>query len=382
LGILAALVVAGGGFYWFDRAGQSAAPVPAAPQTPSVRTALATAQSLPVYVRGLGRVDPSNAVQLKSRVDGQIERVLYTEGQEVVPGQALVEIDPRPYQAAVAQAEGQLERDQAQLQAARADLERLTPLIEKGFATHQSHDQQVSLVGQFTAAIKTDQAMLDNAKLNLGFATVRAPIAGRIGKRLVDAGNVVHAGDNTVLAEIEQIHPVAVVLTVPQDALPAIQAAQRRGRVPVEARDADDQVLIGTGELILVGNGIDQQTGTIDLKAIFENDKDALWPGQFVTARVVTETRSNAVAVPMAAIEPGPAGKFVYVVDDKSTVQARPVRLGAPVRDLAVVEFGLQPGESVVLDHQDLLKPGMIVKVDPVSAEAATGGAGGAERRS
>jgi multidrug efflux system membrane fusion protein len=382
VGVLIVLAAAGGGYaFWQHRTAEVPAPAPQH-STPVVKTMRASVQSRPVYVRGLGRVDPFNAVQLKSRVDGQIERVLFTEGQEVVPGQALVEIDPRPYQAAVAQAEGQLERDQAQLQAARADLDRLSPLIEKGFATHQSHDQQASLVGQFTGAIKTDQAMLDNAKLNLSFAVIRAPIAGRIGKRLVDAGNVVHAGDNTVLAEIDQIHPVAVVLTVPQDVLPALQAAKEQGPVKVEARGADDRTLIGTGELVLIGNAIDQQTGTIELKATFDNAKDVLWPGQFVTARVETAARDNAIAVPMAAVEPGPDGKFVYVVDDKSTVQARVVRLGPPSHDMAVIESGLLPGEIVVLDRHDQLKPGMIVKVDEQTAGPTIGDAGQAGRRS
>jgi membrane fusion protein, multidrug efflux system len=379
LGILAILAMAGGGYgYWLHRTGEAAIPAAPARATPVVKTARAAIHCLPVYVRGIGRVDPFNAVDLKTRVDGQIDRVLFTEGQQVESGQALVEIDPRPYQAAVAQAEGQLARDQAQLQAAKADLGRSTALVEKGFATHQSYDQQTSLVGQFTAAIKTDQAMLDNARLNLGFATIRAPMAGRIGKRLVDAGNVIHAADSTVLAEIVQIHPISVVLTVPQDALPEIQAHQKDGALKVEARGADDQKLIGIGDLTLIGNSIDQQTGTIELKATFDNSGDTLWPGQFVTARVITAMRNNAVAVPMAAVEPGPAGKFVYVVDEHSAVQPRPVRLGAPAHGLAVVEMGLQPGEAVVLDQQDQLKPGMSVQaeeqaLDPAICDAADG---------
>jgi membrane fusion protein, multidrug efflux system len=383
LGILAVVAIAGGGYgYWEHRAGEAAIPAPPLRMTPVVKTARAAEHCLPVYVRGIGRVDPFNAVELKSRVDGQIDRVLFTEGEEVKPGQALLEIDPRPYQAAVTQAEGQLARDQAQLQAARADLDRSTALVQKGFATHQSYDQQSSLVGQFTAAIKTDQATLDNARLNLGFTTLKAPIAGRIGKRLVDAGNIIHAADNTVLAEIVQIHPISVVMTVPQDALPEIQAHQKQGRLKVEARGADDQKLIGIGELTLIGNSIDQQTGTIELKASFDNDQDVLWPGQFVTARVITAMRNNAVAVPEAAIEPGPAGKFVYVVDDKSTVQPRQVRLGAPAHGLAVIDMGLNPGDTVVLDQQDQLKPGMSVKPEEQAVEPAICDAGEIAQRS
>ncbi len=382
IGILAILATAGSGYaYWLHRTGHAATREAARP-TPVVKTARAAVQSLPVYVRGIGRVDPFNAVELKTRVDGQIDRVLFTEGQQVEAGQALVEIDPRPYQAAVSQAEGQLARDQAQLLAAKADLDRSSALVQKGFATHQSYDQQVSQVGQFTAAIKSDQAMLDNARLNLGFATIRAPIAGRIGRRLVDAGNVVHAADNTILAEIVQIHPVSVILTVPQDALPDIQAHLKDGPLKVEARGADDAKLIGIGDLALIGNSIDRQTGTIELKSVFDNASEALWPGQFVTARVITATRTNAVAVPMAAIEPGPEGKFVYVVDAESKVQPRPVRLGAPAHGLAVVETGLQSGDIVVLDQQDQLKPGMSVKAEEAPPEPSMSGMVDAERRS
>jgi multidrug efflux system membrane fusion protein len=378
LGILGVVGIAAAGYAWWHYYGSEADATPAQPlrPTPVVKTVRAATHCLPVYVRGIGRVDPFNQVQIKSRVDGQIDRVLFTEGDEVKAGQPLVEIDPRPYAAAVAQAEAQLARDQAQLQAARADLDRSNTLVQKGFATHQTVDQQSSLVGQYSAAIKADQAALDNAKLNLSFATIRAPIAGRIGKRLVDAGNIIHAADNTVLAEIVQIHPISVVLTVPQDALPDIQVHQKDGHLKVEARGADDQKLIGMGELTLIGNTIDQLTGTIELKASFDNADDKLWPGQFVTARVITAMRNNAVAVPMAAIEPGPAGKFVYVVDEKSAVQARNVKLGAPAHGLAVVEMGLQPGDAVVLDQQDQLKPGMNVSpqeqpVEPTVCEAA-----------
>ncbi len=365
VGILALLAVAGG-LYAYQRTHVAAAPVPAAASlpTPTVKIARAASYCLPVYVRGIGRAEPFNQVQLKSRVDGQIDKVLFTEGDEVKAGQVLVEIDPRPYQAAVAQAEGQLARDQAQLVAAKADLERSTALVEKGFTSHQSFDQQSSLVGQVTAAIRTDQAGLDNARLNLGFASIRAPIAGRIGKRLVDAGNVIHQADNTVLAEIVQIHPIAVTFTVPQDSLPQIQARQKAGPLSVEVLSADDVQALGTGELTLIGNNIDPMTGTIALKAVVENQADTLWPGQFVTARIITSMRNNAVAVPLSAVEPGPDGKFVYVVGEDSKLVARPVKLGQPVRDLAVIETGLAVGDRVVLERQDALKPGMAVAVE------------------
>jgi multidrug efflux system membrane fusion protein len=376
-----------GGIYTYQRQHglhpvAAATPATAATPAPTVKTARAETYCLPVYARGIGRVEPFNDVQLKSRVDGQIERVLYTEGEEVKSGQVLVEIDPRPYQAAVAQAEGQLARDQAQLVAAKADLERSTSLVQKGFATHQTFDQQSSLVGQFTAAIRTDQAVLDNARLNLGFASIRAPIGGRIGKRLVDAGNMIHQADNTVLAEIVQIHPIAVTFTVPQDALPEIQARQKPAPLRVEILNADDQHVLAAGDLTLIGNTIDPATGTIALKAVVENNADTLWPGQFVTARVITSLRNDAVAVPLAAIEPGPDGKFVYVVDSDSKVQARPVKLGQPARGLAVIESGLAPDEAVVLDRQDALKPGMLVAAEEQAVAPTICAADPAMRRS
>jgi membrane fusion protein, multidrug efflux system len=382
IALAAIIVTVGGGYAYWGALRADSGPAQPAPVVPEVRTARAAIECLPIYVRGIGRVDPFKAVQLKSRVDGQIDRILFTEGAEIRQGEALVEIDPRPYQAAVAQAEGQLARDEAQLQAARADLARATELVRKGFASHQSYDQQTSLVAQFTASVKIDQALLETAKLNLGFATIRAPISGRIGKHLVDAGNIIHAADNTVLAEIDQLHPISIVLSVPQAARPAIQAAQQAGIAKVDAEDADNQQPLGLGDLTLIGNKVDSQTGTIELKASFANLDDALWPGQFVTARVVTATRQDAVAVPLAAIEPGPAGKFVYVVDDKSMVQPRDVRLGAPVDGRAVVESGLRQGEIVVLDQQDQLKPGMQVKTDEQRVEAAICALGGSARRS
>jgi membrane fusion protein, multidrug efflux system len=370
-------ILAAGGLYLWHRQSPAQLPPQAAEAPPVVKIAAAKRDCLPSFVRGIGRVDPFNAVRLKSRVDGQIDRVLFVEGDEVKPGQILIEIDPRPYQAAITQAEGQLERDKAQLQAARADLDRQTALLQKGFATHQSYDQQSAQVGQLGATLKIDQALLDTAKLNLDFTAIKAPIAGRIGKRLVDAGNVIRAGDGTILAEIDQLQPVAILMTVPQEALPALQAGARQHKLAVEARGADERALIGTGELTLIGNSIDPQTGTIELKASFANQDLALWPGQFVTARIVTGMRNDVVAVPQEAVEPGPQGKFVYVVDADSAVAARTVTLGSGMPGtstdgLAVIESGLQPGEKVVLDQHDRLKPGMKVVSEEQQVEAVT----------
>jgi multidrug efflux system membrane fusion protein len=327
--------------------------------------AAVTQRDVPVYVRGIGQVQPSNIVQIKSRVDGQIDKILFIEGQQVQAGDPLIEIDPRLYQAAVGQAEGTLAKDQATLVSAKADLDRQSSLLQHGYASRQAFDQQQATVGQLTATIRADQASLDAARLNLQFATIRAPISGRIGKRLIDAGNVIHTADDNDLAEIVQIKPINVLFTVPQDALPEIQAGLRAGSLMVEARSGNDQKRLADGKLVLIGNQIDPQTGTIELKALFDNADDVLWPGQFLNARVVTSTRKDAVTVPMAAVQTGINGKFVYVLDrGASTVAPRDISVLQTVHGLAVVA-GLKAGETVVTDNQDQLSPGMVVKPDP-----------------
>lgn len=360
------ILASGGAFLWRSHHSSASASHAAGDRpAPTVHVASVERRDVPVYVRGIGQVQPFNIVQIKSRVDGQIDKILFTEGQQVQAGDALIEIDPRPYQAAVGQAEGALAKDQAQLVSAKADLDRQSSLLQHGFASRQAFDQQQAAVGQLSASIRADQAALDAAKLNLQFATIRAPITGRIGKRLIDAGNVIHTADNNDLVEIVQVKPVNVLFTVPQDALPDIQAGQRAGSLVVEARTGNDQKRLAEGKLTLIGNQIDPQTGTIELKALFENADEVLWPGQFLNARVVTSIRKDAVTVPMAAIQTGIRGKFVYVLDRAvSTVAPRDVSVLQSVHGLAVVA-GLNSGEFVVTDNQDQLSPGMAVKADP-----------------
>jgi len=358
----------GGAFFWrAQHSSASAAHAVADHPAPTVHVASVTQRDVPVYVRGIGQVQPFNTVQIKSRVDGQIDKILFTEGQQVQAGDVLIEIDPRPYQAAVGQAEGTLAKDQAQLVSAKADLDRQASLLQHGYASRQAFDQQQAVVGQLTASIRADQGALDAARLNLQFATIRAPIGGRIGKRLVDAGNVIHTADDNDLVEIVQVKPINVLFTVPQDSLPEIQTGQRSGQLVVEARSGNDQKRLAEGKLTLIGNQIDPQTGTIELKALFENTDEVLWPGQFLNARVITATRKDAVTVPMAAVQTGIRGKFVYVLDrGASTVAPRDVSVLQNVHGLAVVA-GLHTGETVVTDNQDQLSPGMVVKPDPGS---------------
>lgn len=370
--IAAALV----GRYQF-RTGAAGASV-SAPFLPIATVATVTTRDAPVFIHGIGQAAPYQTVWLKSRVDGQIDRILFTEGQEVSAGQALIQIDPRPYEAAVSQVEGQLARDKAQCRQARGDLDRTTQLLPKGFASRQSAEQQTSVVEQCAAVVKMDEAVADAAQLNLAFTTIRAPIAGRIGHRLVDAGNTIRASDGTALAQIVQARPITLWVSVPQDAVAELRARQKQGPIPVEALAADDATRIGTGHLVLIDNEIDPETGTIKLKAEFENIDDGLWPGQLVSARIQSRMRPDAISVPETAICLGPAGRFVYVLDANDAVQMRPVVTGAADGNFAVIESGLRAGEIVVIAGQDRLAPGMVVRPAHEGAVANIDGRGDA----
>src|ERR1700735_4131716 len=315
-----------------------------------VAVATAVTRDMPVNIRALGTVDPFNSVAIKSRVDGQILAIRFEEGQTVKPGDVLFEIDPRPYAAQLAQAEAALAKDHAQLGNAEADLERFQALSVKEFATRQSVDTQKALVAQVTAQLAADQAQIDQAKLQLGYATIRAPIGGRVGRRLVDLGNYVLAAESKPLIMLTQIQPIAVTLNVPQDALPAIQARMAAASLPVEARSPDDRTLLATGKLMLIGDAIDRTSGTIALKAVFDNADLALWPGQFVNARLGLDSAPDAVVVPETALLLGPAGLTAYVVKPDATVALRRVETGVKDQGLVAVTKGIAAGETVVVD--------------------------------
>jgi membrane fusion protein, multidrug efflux system len=338
---------------------------------PIVEVANARQQDMPVYVRGIGRVEPFKSVDIKSRIDGPIERVLFTEGTEVKAGTALFEIDPRPYRAIVTQIEGQLARDQAKLATAQTDYARLSSLVTNGTVARQSFDQQGSLVEQLSAEIRIDRAALDNGRLTLSFTTIRAPFDGRIGKRLADIGTLIHSADGTALAQIVQLQPISVILTVPQDALPEIIHRQQMGELKMQALATNDRQVLSEGVVVLIANSIERQTGTIELKGVFNNADRALWPGQLVNGRVVTQIRKDAVSVPTEAIQVGPAGRFVYVVEQNDVVAMRPVKLGASVPGLAVIESGLRVGEKVVIDGQEKLTPGTTVRISRSDVDGA-----------
>ncbi len=307
-GIVAAvLLVAVGAYAWHRHAAQAAGGRQNRADRTRNRRAVAR-RTVPVYRGGLGTVQAFNTVAIKARVDGQLDRVAFTEGQDVKQGDLLVQIDPRPFQAALDQAVAKKAADEAQLTSAKLDLARFTDLAKSQFATRQSIDQQQAKVQQLAATIQGDDATIENARVQLSYTSITAPIGGRIGLRQVDAGNIVHAADPNSLAVITQLHPIAVLFTLPEDALPSVQDAMRKDALTAEAFARDETTKLATGELQLIDNQIDQATGTIKLKATFPNQDNRLWPGQFINVHLLLETRSNVVAIPTAAIQRGPNG--------------------------------------------------------------------------
>ena len=339
---------------------------PGARAVPPIPVVAATVHrgEMPVYLNGLGTVTAFNTVTLKSRVDGQIVRIAFQEGQFVHEGDLLAEIDPRPFQVQLEQAEGQLARDQAQLRDAQITLKRYRDLYAEKVVSTQEVDDQVAKAGQYEGAIKTDQAQVDNAKLQLVYSRVTAPISGRAGLRLVDVGNVVHADDQNGIVVITQLRPIAVLFTVPEDhILPVMRKLGTGEPLRVEAFDRSGQKRLATGTLLTADNRVDQTTGTTRLKAIFPNDDDALFPNQFVNVRLLLDTQQNAIIVPTTAIQRGPQGTFVFVVKPDKKIEVRPVTAGVTADSETAIEQGLSPDELVVVDGVDKLRAGSAVEL-------------------
>jgi multidrug efflux system membrane fusion protein len=376
--LIAVVILVGGIWFYRSRAsaaGSAAAAMPGAPGAMGapgsmaipVIVATATKGDLPVFYSGLGTVNAFNTVTVRSRIDGQLLSVAFKEGQLVKEGDVLAEIDPRPYQVQLEQAQGQLARDVAQQQDAMVNLERYKLLYKEGVIPKQQLDTQGASVGQFDGAIQTDKATIDNAKLNIVYCRITAPISGRVGLRLVDAGNMVHATDTNGLLVITQLQPISVLFSLPQDQLPIVYKKLRAGQqLAVEAFDRDNSSKIASGKLLTIDNQIDPTTGTYKLKAVFSNEDNALFPNQFVNTHLLVNTLKDTVLVPTTAVLRGSQGIYVFSVSNEGTVKIRPVTIAETNGAITGISSGLNPGEVVVTDGQDKLQDGS--KIDPRQA--------------
>jgi membrane fusion protein, multidrug efflux system len=372
LGLFALLiVVVGGGALVLSRPWRSAAGaqarVPASPRVPVVAAAART-RDVGVYLSGLGSVTPLNMVTVRSRVDGELIGVHFQEGQIVRSRDLLAEIDPRPFQAQLTQFEGQLERDQALLDNARLDLKRFQVLVTTDAVPRQQLDTQESLVHQLEGTVKNDQGQIEATKVQLVYCRITSPIAGRVGLRLVDPGNIVHATDTGGLVIVTQLQPITVIFTIPEDSIPTVLERLQRGvRLPVEAYDREYRRKLAEGALLTIDNQVDPTTGTVRLKAQFPNTDYRLFPSQFVNARLLIDTQRGATVVPTAAIQQSPRGSFVYVLRPDRTVGIRQVTVGVTDGDDVSIERGLTVGEQVVVEGAERLRDGAAIELRKAS---------------
>lgn len=375
-GILAIAAVAYG--VWYELLG-GVKPAAAAAQSAASQAAakipvtsfVVKKADFPVRAYGLGVVSPFKTVTVKSRVDGQIIKVFFKQGQMVKEGDPLLEIDQRPFTAALEQAVAKKAQDEANLRNDRLNLERFQKLAKQQFETQQNLDTQQALVDQMIAQVKGDEAAIDNAQTNLGYTSIKAPISGRTGFRLVDPGNIVHAADTTGIVTIAQLQPIAVQFTEPEEQLQAIDKAFDAGEVPVEALTSDGTRTLSQGRLVVMDNSVNQATGTISLKARFDNKDNALWPGLSVTTRMLIDTRKDVIVVPQDGVQHGPSGLFAYVIGDNGKVSVRPIKVSQSGDANAVVSEGLNVGDRIVVAGQSRLFDGALVDDKPQTAPTA-----------
>lgn len=368
--LLAIAAVAGGAYVWRENAAVAAPPPkPGASARPAVPVSVATAErrDVAVTLNGLGTVQASQTINIHTRVDGTLQSVSFTEGQNVKAGDVLARLDPRLAEAALAQAQAAKAKDEAQLRSAQADLVRFSQLAQKDFASKQQLDQQQATVDQLKASIASDIAAIQSAQTDLDYMTITAPVDGRVGIRQLDAGNVIHASDTTPIAVLATLKPISVLFTLPEKNLEVVQKAMAAGPVTVVATREDGTVL-GTGTLSVVDNEIDSTTGTVRLKGVFPNENERLWPGAFVHASVNVATLKDALTVPSAAVQRGPDGVYAWVIDANGVAVMKPIETGTVANGAIVVKSGLEAGDQVVTNGQYKLRPKTRVAIIPQSA--------------
>lgn len=360
--VLTATALGGSTVYYASSAKAPAAPAVAPPRVPVVADTVQS-KNVPIYLRGVGTVIAYNNVVVRSQITGQLVNIAFQQGQTVHKGDLLAEIDPRPYQAQFDQMQANRDRDQAQLVNAQSNLDRYTKLGAGGWATPQLIETQKAQVGQLQAMIKSDEALIEAARVNLGYTKLTAPIDGVTGIRQIDNGNVIHPTDPNGLVDVTQIQPISVIFTLPETDFAQIQAQMAKGPLTVLAYSQDDKTALDRGTLELIDNQILQTTGTIRLRANFPNAKRTLWPGELVNARLLLETRPNGLTIPPGAVQQGPKGSYVYVVAPDGTAQLRPVTVAQISAGEALIDSGLKADETVVVDGQYGLQPGSQVNI-------------------
>jgi len=351
-----------------------------APTAISVGVTSVQKRDVPYYLSGLGLVTAFNTVTVHTRVDGQIMKIHFREGQFVRAGDLLAEIDPRPYEVTLAQAQGQLAKDMASQKDAQVDLSRYQTLWQEGVIARQQVDTQQATVGQFDGAIQSDQAQISSAKLQLTYCRITSPIDGRVGLRLVDPGNIVHATDANGMLVITQVHPIAVVFTMPEDVLGQVVSQMKKGQLSVQAYSRDDKTKLAEGKLLTIDNQIDQTTGTIKLKSEFDNPDLLLWPNEFVNARLFLSERKDALIIPSAAIQNGAQGSFVYLVGSDNKAEVRPIQVDFAEGNTSVIRQGLAAGDQIVVDGAEKLQSG--AEVTPHKSSVLPNPSAGADSNS